>query len=183
MIINKESFTKIQKELESFEEKREKTIQNSREIIKVSKQLIYAIHRDDAKIKELDAALETSYKKLDSSQSYDTSIASVAVQEYVEAKTYLSLMQEGKLVTPSELKVPVAEYLMGLCDLTGELMRRAVNAAIKQDKATVQKIRDFVDELYGYFLEFDLRNGELRKKSDAIKWNMKKIEDVLLNLK
>ncbi|MBT7927970.1 hypothetical protein HN695_06565, partial [Candidatus Woesearchaeota archaeon] len=28
----------------------------------------------------------------------------------------------------------------------------------------------------------DLRNGELRKKSDAIKWNLKKIEDILYDI-
>jgi hypothetical protein len=32
-------------------------------------------------------------------------------------------------------------------------------------------------------LDFDFRSGELRKKSDAIKWNLKKIEDILYDLK
>jgi hypothetical protein len=32
-------------------------------------------------------------------------------------------------------------------------------------------------------MKFDLRNGELRKKFDEIKWNLKKIEDIAYDIK
>ena len=54
--------------------------------------------------------------------------------------------------------------------------------AIKKDFNSVLKIRLLVEEIYGEFLKFDLRNGELRKKSDAIKWNLNKLEDLVLSL-
>ncbi|GAG22250.1 unnamed protein product, partial [marine sediment metagenome] len=44
------------------------------------------------------------------------------------------------------------------------------------------KIKAFVDEIYGEFLKFDLRNSELRRKSDSIKWNLKKLEDVIFDI-
>ena len=37
-------------------------------------------------------------------------------------------------------------------------------------------------EIYGEFLKLHLRNGELRKKSDAIKWNLKKLEEVMYDI-
>ena len=63
---------------------------------------------------------------------------------------------------------------MGLCDLTGELGRKAVNEVIKKNFKQAEQIRELVDEIYGEFLKLNLRNSELRKKSDQIKWNLKK---------
>jgi len=72
---------------------------------------------------------------------------------------------------------------MGLCDLTGELVRKAVNDVIKKNFKQAMEIKDLVDEIYGEFLKFNLRNSELRRKSDQIKWNLKKLEDVVFELK
>jgi predicted translin family RNA/ssDNA-binding protein len=44
------------------------------------------------------------------------------------------------------------------------------------------KIKEVVDEIYGEFLQFDLRNSELRKKSDQIKWSLKKLEEISYDL-
>ena len=46
-MINKKDFEEIRKELNDFEIKREETIQNSRDTITLSKQIIYSIHRND----------------------------------------------------------------------------------------------------------------------------------------
>ncbi|MBT3465387.1 hypothetical protein HN451_10430, partial [archaeon] len=47
----------------------------------------------------------------------------------------------------------------------------------------VKKIYEAVVMIYDGFLNFSLRNGELRKKYDSIKWNLKKIEEILYDLK
>jgi hypothetical protein len=44
------------------------------------------------------------------------------------------------------------------------------------------EIKDVVDEIYGEFLKMDLRNSELRKKSDQIKWNLKKLEEIAYDI-
>ena len=72
---------------------------------------------------------------------------------------------------------------MGLCDLTGELVRMAVNAAIRKQFKDVERWHHITAELYGEFLKLDLRNGELRKKSDQIKWNLQKLEGLMYDLK
>ena len=80
------------------------------------------------------------------------------------------------------MKVNSEEYLLGLCDLAGELVRKAVKDSIKKNFDSVLEIRDFVEELYGEFLKFNLRNGELRKKSDSIRWNLNKLEELALDV-
>ena len=39
-----------------------------------------------------------------------------------------------------------------------------------------------IDAIHGQLLQFDLRNGELRKKYDSIKYNLQKAENTLYDL-
>ena len=74
-------------------------------------------------------------------------------------------------------------YLPGVCDLVGELTRRAINAAIKEDYATTFEIKDVVSEIFEELMLFDLRNIPARKKFDSIKYSLEKLEEVALNVK
>ena len=60
---------------------------------------------------------------------------------------------------------------------------KKIRTTSEKDFSEVEKIRELVEEIYGEFLKLDLRNGELRKKSDAIKWNLRKLEDLVLSIK
>ena len=182
-MINKQEFKDIGKELKKFEEERESLIQKSREIITLSKQIIYSIHRDDIKKADVLAKTITSKAKSLSNKNYDMNMNNVAMQEYVEAVAFLEFIKNNKIPTRKELKTEIEPYLCGLCDLTGELVRKAVNSAINKNTSEVIKIREFIDQLYGEMLMFDFRNGEMRKKYDSIKWNLKKVEDIILEVK
>ena len=176
-------FDKIRKELRKIEDNREKAITNSRNIINLSKQIIYSVHRDNLnKAGEQVREIQKKIKSLNP-ETYETQIVNVAFQEYAEAVCYYEFVKNNKLPTFAELKIDPVNYLMGLCDLTGELGRKAVRDIIKKKYSEVIKIRDFVDEIHGEFLNFDLRNSELRRKSDSIKWNLKKLEDLALSIK
>ncbi|MBS3146211.1 hypothetical protein J4471_00780 [Candidatus Woesearchaeota archaeon] len=181
-MINKQEFKEIGKELKKFEEEREDSIQKSREIITISKQIIYSIHRNDiSKAEKLSQEIKKKMSNL-SSNSYDTAMVTVAQQEFVEAVTFLDFVKKKVIPTRKELKIETEPYLLGLCDLTGELVRMAVNCAIRKQIDEVMKIRELIDEIYGEMLLFDFRNGEMRKKYDSIKWNLKKVEDIILEI-
>jgi len=171
-------FKRLGDDLKSKDELREKIIVESRPIIQLSKKAIYDLHRDD--IKEAKKKLDEAEKLLKKLPDNSVGAYSAAIQEYIEAKTYYHYIIEGNLL---DVDVDSEDYLMGLCDLTGELGRRCVNLAIHQKYEEIEKIRVFVDKIYLEFMGLDLRNGELRKKSDAIKWNLKKIEDIMYDLK
>lgn len=182
-MINKKEFSSIRAELVKSEKKREVLIQNSRETIRLSKLIIYALHRDDIKKAEfLVKKIKAKVKSLPA-ENHSTGMRHVAFQEYVEALTLLSFVKTGKIPIRSQLKVDTGAYLGGLADLTGELVRNAVNKAIKKKYDEVFKIKDFVAAIYGEFLQLDLRGGELRKKSDQIKWNLNKLEDMAYEIR
>lgn len=177
-MLNKQEFNKIMNDLAQFEKNRELEIEKSRDIIRMSKLIINSLHRKDLK----DAAMHVKeikikIKKLDR-KDYDISLNNVAMQEYVEALCYYEFVVNKYIPTRSDLNVDTENYLLGICDLTGELVRRAVDSAIRKDFNEVMLIKELVAEIYGMFLEFDLRNGELRKKMDSIKYNLMKLEDL-----
>lgn len=181
-MINKNEFIGIRKDLKDFEEKREETIRKSRDIIMLSKQIIYSTQRNELKkAEELCEEIRKLVKELPSG-NYDTDMETVAVQEYVEAVCFYEFVKNKKLLTRKELGVITGDYLLGLCDLTGELVRQAVNAVINKRYDEAIEIKEFVSEIYGEFLQFDLRGGQLRKKADSIKWNLRKLEDLALGI-
>lgn len=188
-MINKKEFLKLSQEIKRYDQEREKLIKKSRDILKLSKQIIYAIHRDNLKeAKQLITKIESEKKKAENITKFNSGLLyegsyRVSIQEYVEALLYYYFVKEGRLVNSGEINVTADHYVLGLCDLTGEFVRRAVFLAGKGKTEKVVKIRDVVDEIYGELLNFDFREPNIRKKFDSIKYDLKKLEDLVLNLR
>ena len=183
-MINKSEFGRIRQEMHKIDLKREEVIQASREIITLSKQIIYAAQRNDLEeAKDSIKKIKDKVKKLKKINiNADTNINSVAFQEYVEAISFYEFVKNNKIPTKKELGVSAEDYLSGLCDLTGELVRKAIYDVIHKKFDEAEKIKNLVNDIYGEFLKLHLRNGELRKKSDSIKWNLKKLEEVMYDI-
>jgi len=177
-------FDRLRKELEKKDEVRECVIISSRPVIKSSKQAIYAIHRDELeKAKELLDKAGKDIETIKKLQRPEINAFGAALQEYAEAMTYYYFVKEDRLITDKEIEVDAENYLLGVCDLTGELGRKAVFSVVDNKTEEVKKIQEFVSQIYNEFLKFSFRNSELRKKSDSIKWNLKKIEEIMYDLK
>ena len=116
-------------------------------------------------------------------RSATTGLCGAAIQEYVEAVCYYDYVKLGKLTSKEKLGVDSENYLLGCCDLVGELMRNAVNSGIKGDYKQSFEIKDFVDSLYNELMKFDFRNSELRRKFDGVKWELKKIDQMVFDIK
>ncbi|MBT3721417.1 hypothetical protein HN789_06810 [archaeon] len=176
-------FLRLRKDLKKKDELREKSIINSRPITKHSKQAIYAIHRND--LGQAEILIKEAKKGIRELEklNYFTGAYNAALQEYAEAITYFDYVKTGKLTSDETLNMDAENYLLGICDLTGELGRRAVFSVVNEKYEEVEKIWKFCSKIYEEFLKFEFRNSELRKKSDSIKWNLKKIEEILYELK
>ncbi|MEM2131044.1 MAG: hypothetical protein QXR96_00840 [Candidatus Woesearchaeota archaeon] len=186
--IEKESFENLRMEIEKIDSAREEIIIKSRPIIKESKQAIYLLHKNN--LNEAKKSLELANKGLlelknliKENPGVDIGSYNNALQEYTEAITYYYFISESRLIKNNEINVDAENYLLGLCDLTGELARRAVFSVVDEHYEEVKKIYEFVLFIHNEFLDFELRNGEIRRKSDSIKWNLKKIEEILYDLK
>ena len=180
------NFAKLQQEIKDYDTERENLIKKSRDVLKLSKQVIYAVHRDELKnAADLVKQMQQQKKELDKIAAHSNRMETegsykIAVQEYVEAMLYFNFVRDGKLV---EVDASPEHFILGLADLPGELNRRAVFLAGKGKVEEVGRIRDAVDMMYGELLKFDFRDNEIRRKVDAVKYELRKLEDLMLDLK
>ena len=96
---------------------------------------------------------------------------------------FYELVKTGSIPTAKQLGVLPQHYILGLCDLSGEVVRKAINSAINEDDKTALKMQGFVEMLYDELMQFDFRNGEARKKFDGIKYDLKRLEEMALKIK
>jgi len=187
-MINKSEFKALRKQMEAFDEAREKVIRKSRDVLRNSKSAIYSIHRKDykkakehlSKAKKIISEIRTLIKK--EPNLVQVGAINEALEEYTEAECYYKFAKKGKIPKIKELNVKPEVYIAGLSDMTGELVRKAINAAIQGNYETSIKIKNFVEKLYAELMLFEFK-GPLRKKFDSIKYGLEKIEELVLQIK
>ena len=74
------------------------------------------------------------------------------------------------------------DYLVGILQVASELSRMAVNTVIAGDYQRPVRIASFISELDAAFRLLNLKNDFLRKRFDALKYDLKKVEEVVYDL-
>lgn len=82
----------------------------------------------------------------------------------------------------TSLHLDIEEYLLGLCNLCNELSRLAVNSVTSEDYSRPVRIAEFLNSLHTGFRLLNLKNDNLRKRFDSIKYDLKKVEEVVYDL-
>lgn len=106
------------------------------------------------------------------------------LEDYVRLKAYAHFLETGSLLPPSACTYATdEEYLAGACmGLAQDLSRYAMGRATARDVASVSMARNLVQEVQTQLLQFDFRNGPLRRKYDATKYALKTLETILYEL-
>ncbi|KAG2151415.1 Translin [Suillus clintonianus] len=78
--------------------------------------------------------------------------------------------------------LPVEDYLHGLISLVNELSRLAVNAVTLGNFEAPIQISIFVKDLFAGFSMLNLKNDTLRRRFDSLKYDLKKIEEVVYDV-
>ncbi|KAF8021373.1 hypothetical protein BT93_G1725 [Corymbia citriodora subsp. variegata] len=173
----KDAFSSYADYLNNLNEKRERVVKASRDITMNSKKVIFQVHRISKNKKEevLEkaykdlAAVMNQYvarlvKELKGSDFWKLRRAySPGIQEYVEAATLCRFCKSGTLLSleemnasfsslsnPSQepLQINILDYILGLADLTGELMRLAIGRISDGELQYAEKICTFVREIH-----------------------------------
>lgn len=179
-------FTWIRERLEKKDAAREQIIKESRDALRDAKRAIYLCH--EGRIDEAQAIVDelaSNIPELTEDAHYWANIAGTygeALEEYAEAAIFLAFVKGQDIPEPEALAIPEEQYLGGICDATGELSRRAVHMATARNVEEVERIKKTLSEINGELLKFHLRNGPLRRKYDAVKYAVKKVEEVSYDL-
>ncbi|KAF9229575.1 Translin [Gyrodon lividus] len=118
---------------------------------------------------------------------------SPGLQEYIEALSFAHYLGHGTLVTFTQVQstlsdnngvpyfpLPKEDYLLGLSDLTGELMRFAISGiARKGGRIRALQVCNFVRECKSNFDRFTPYVRELRKKQFVTNQSLEKIENAV----
>ncbi|KAL2867056.1 translin [Aspergillus lucknowensis] len=113
------------------------------------------------------------------------------LQEYKSSSSasFLTMEEVGKFLDiPVNLKeedafhLTLEEYLLALISMVEELARLAVNSVTLGDYDRPTQINQFIKDLFSGFQLLNLKNDILRKRSDGIKYSVKKVEDVVYDL-
>src|SRR4051812_47247614 len=78
--------------------------------------------------------------------------------------------------------ITIEEYLLALTDLTEELSRLAMNSVTMKDYEMATLISAFIKDLFAAFQILNLKNDTLRRKVDALKYHLRKTEDIIYDL-
>lgn len=163
---------KLYKELRAYEETREKVIQTSIRVTRLSKSVIYSLIRGDMEVAERHLkdmeAVAAELKNLMAKYPMFYNNGAQGLQEYVEAYSLWVFLREGRLPSPEELGVDVMTYLMGVADIAGELGRKANEELVKKNLNAAEALKVAVERLYLDMLGLEPRDFELRKKVDYI---------------
>ena len=173
--MNAEEFESLRRSLVEEDEARESLIKRSRDVLKCSKQAIYALQRSeqqkaDGLIAEGKAKATELLASLASYPHLRFGALSSALEEWAEAAVFSVFLREGRIPSMAELEILTRdEYLGGVMDFCGEINRFAVLAATRREEKTVHSAREVVDALLAQLMLIDFRNGPLRRKYGAFR--------------
>ncbi|KAI8059824.1 Translin [Thamnidium elegans] len=195
-------FTECRDILDAHHDRRERIIKVSRDITAQSKKMIFALHRatqgnSNDKFKDVDKKQQEImllFKKLavdiqDLNYHRYAKSFSGAFEEFIEAVAFYHFLIHQTVITKDQvddyfkeagqqwLPVKTQDYILGLADFTGELMRYAIYvvSAGKYDQAMIIcKLLNKID------IDFELIAASylplLFKKMGALKGSIKKVE-------
>ncbi len=183
----KKDFKELISQYEKDDRFREKIILITREITKLSKKSIYSQSRGDSEeakvlLNKAEKEKTKTEKIIKDSKIELMHILKSGLEEYVEAKLFYEYMTSKKILTSKQIKVPYEIYLLAMSDFSGEIAKLSVSLATKGEFSKVKEIKDTIEEIYGLYLNFDFRSGELRKKFDSLKYNLNKVESIIYDI-
>jgi len=161
MSISSRDLKRIQTDLTSFDEVREKVFEASRTATRLSGWSIVQMHRNDMENaeKSLKEAKETLTRIRDlmkkRSELGHLGGVLVAYQEYVEAALLHGLLKERRVASLKEIGVESMPYILGALDLIGELRRVALNHLRRGNGNEADKTLKTMEELYENLMSLD----------------------------
>jgi translin len=168
---------KIEKKIDDKDKIREKALKSSREIIIGCRKAIQLIHQELMKdalgsIKKANNKLQDLYSLTESHpELHHAGFVENAAQELVEAHCFYNIMKGKELPDPDEIKTTYSSYLMGLCDLVGELRRTALDSIRAGKAKNADNYLTMMEEIYDVIIRFDYPSGliPIKKKQDMVR--------------
>lgn len=119
-------------------------------------------------------------------------IEAVTFYQYLSSRNMKNWLELGKALTYTnseksksiQILITPFEYILGISDLTGELMRQCINNLATGDSASCYETCNFVRNMYKGFLGcVSISNKEINRKLCTLKQSLHKMENVCYTIK
>ena len=186
-MINNKFITELKDDYKNQEAQRRQIISLANDVLFYSKKAIFALHRNEIKIaetklKEMEDVLIQLEKKFSLKRIEKEGAYRAAIEEYVEAKLLSLVIKGEKIDRIKKLKLDNDAYLGGICDLLGELVRKATNEAAAGNFEQVEIIKKLSNDIMDQLIDFDM-TGYLRTKYDQARGHLRKLEQMAYEIK
>jgi len=168
----KSSLKGISKSLHASNESREFLIKNTRDVVILCSHSIIAAHKGDLKlarqkIKKAELVLKVNQKK---AKNNFKKYLITPEQEFVEAHSFLAIVENKEIPSLKSLKVSEEAYVLGLLDCIGELKRFVLDNIRNGQLKKADRIFNVMENLYQTlypFAMYDKIVREARRKLDV----------------
>ncbi|KZT73807.1 Translin [Daedalea quercina L-15889] len=121
------------------------------------------------------------------SVSLRNAVFAAALVEFLRSGGLLSLPRAAETLGIKDewrdrFALSAEDYLHALISMVNELSRLAVNSVTMGDFEQPLKISTFVKDLFAGFAMLNLKNDTLRRRYDSLKYDIKKIEEVVYDV-
>lgn len=201
------AFSSHQSELDSRNDKYERLVKISRDITIQSKRVIFSLLRreessdsllkdGEEKVSGIKELLSKACDELKTEDPYKFARAiSPGIQEFIEAVTLMFYIKERKLISYDQVNqlyfcygmnsvlLTHYDYMLGVADLTGELMRMAINHIGSHEFNEAENICQILRSIYQEYSIFAYENRDMSKKVGVMKASLNKVENACYNVK
>jgi len=168
---------KIEKDIDNKDKIREKALRSSRDIIINCRKAIQYVHQGLSKeakgnIKRASTKLLDLYDiTKEYPEIYHAGFVENAAQELVEAQCFYNIMKGKDLPDPDKMQTTYSSYLLGLCDLVGELRRTVLDSIRSGEQKNADEYLTMMEEIYDVIIRFDYPSGliPIKKKQDMVR--------------
>ena len=168
----KSSLQGISRSLQTSNASREFLIKNTRDVVILCSHSIIAAHKGDLrlareKIKKAEAVLKVNQKK---AKNNFKKYLITPEQEFVEAHSFLAIVENKEIPSLKSLKVSEESYILGLLDCIGELKRFVLDNIRNDQLKKADRIFNVMENLYQAlypFAMYDKIVKETRRKLDV----------------
>lgn len=169
--------------LSEAERKRDLAIAESRKIIRLSKNVIHAIHIG---ADHSDASSEMRKRMSDLTASADgasMAAASDAMMEFAEAEILDDVISGRPVRSYVQMGITAQSWVMGLADAIGEIRRVIVTRLMSGDRDGARALFSDMEEITEELMMFDVPDGvvQLRRKQDVARGILEKTRSDMLN--
>ncbi len=168
---------KIENHIGEKEKIREDALKTSRDIIICCRKGIQQLHRNqmaeaESFMKQASAKLAQLYEiTRGHADVFHTGFVENAAQEFVEIQCLYNIMKGADLPDPDAIQTTYSAYLLGLCDVVGELRRGALDFMLEGNTTKANEYLGYMDRIYDAIMSFDYPSAlvPIKKKQDMVR--------------